>query len=77
MVTIQLEVSEDIVAKMGKQGLIERLQRDLELEHLQLLAEKIHKATDEVGVDHEEIMKSARHKAWKTYKEKYLKDVLP
>ena len=42
MLTIQLEVSEELAEKVGLETLIERFKHDLELEKLRLLAQRIH-----------------------------------
>ncbi len=76
MLTIQLEVSEELAEKVGLETLIERFKQDMELEKLRLLAEKIQKGIQEVGLNNELLIKEARHKAWKDFKEKNLKDVL-
>lgn len=76
MLTIQLEVSEELAEKVGLETLIERFKHDLELEKLRLLAQKIHQGIQAAGLDNELILKKARHKAWQNFKEKHLKDIL-
>jgi hypothetical protein len=76
MLTIQLEVSEELAEKVGLETLIERFKQDMELEKLRLLAEKIQKGIHEAGLDNEFMVKKARHKAWQNFKDKNLKDVL-
>lgn len=72
MLTIQLEVSEDLAEKVGLETLIERFKQDMELEKLRLLAEKIQKGIQEAGLNNELLIKKARHKAWQDFKEKRL-----
>lgn len=68
MLTIQLEVSEELAEKVGLETLIERFKQDLELEKLRLLAEKIQKGIQSAGLDNELLVKKARHKAWQAFK---------
>lgn len=77
MLTIQLEVSEELAEKVGLETLIEQFKQDLELEKLRLLAQKIQKGLLDAGVDNEHLVKKARHKAWQNFKQKNLKDILP
>ncbi len=76
MLTIQLDVSEELAEKVGLETLIERFKQDMELEKLRLLALKIQKGIQSAGLDNELLVKKARHKAWESFKNKHLKDVL-
>ncbi len=49
MITIQLEISEELAEKVGIETLIQRFQKDLELEKLRLLANKIQESIKAVG----------------------------
>lgn len=76
MSTIQIQVSDETLARYGAQALTERLERLLAWEELSLQAQAIKKSLDEAGVDWEEIAEEARQKAW--YKYRYsLQDKLP
>jgi hypothetical protein len=76
MITIQLEVSEELAEKVGIETLIQRFQKDLELEKLRLLATKIQEAIQAAGLDNDILVKKARSKAWQNFKQKHLKDIL-
>ncbi len=75
MLTIQLEVSEELAEKVGLETLIERFKQDMELEKLRLLAEKIQKGIQDAGLDNDHLIKKARHKAWQDFKQKNLNDI--
>lgn len=70
--TIQLEVSDEVVRKYGIESLVQRLQQQLEVEHLKMLAEEIHDAIKTAGLDNDVLFEQAREQAWKEYKQKYL-----
>ena len=77
MVTIELQVSEDMVGKYGVKALISRLQQYLEAERLKILAEEIQEAVLEAGENHGDLFDITRKKAWQEYKEKHLRNLLP
>ncbi|GAB3916070.1 hypothetical protein GCM10028804_01780 [Larkinella terrae] len=76
MVTIPIEVSEEIIQAYGIKAIQEQFQKQLEWEKLRLAALRLKTALDEAGLDYDEIAREARAKAWETYKYK-IKDKLP
>lgn len=76
MTTIQLEVSEEIVRKYGIESLVQRLQQQLEVERLKILAEEIQGAVQTAKLSNELLLEEARVKAWEAYKQKYLSHIL-
>ena len=77
MLTIQLEVSEELAEKVGLETLIERFKHDMELEKLRLLAQRIQQGIQAAGLDNDLLVKKARHKAWENFKQKHLTDIIP
>lgn len=77
MITIELQVTEDVVGKYGVKALINRLQQYIETERLKLMAEEIQEAILSSGENSDDLFDIARKKAWQEYKEKYLKNILP
>lgn len=77
MITIELQVSEDMVGKYGVKALINRLQQYLEAERLKIQAEEIQEAVLEAGEKNDDLFDIARKKAWQEYKEKHLRNLLP
>lgn len=77
MITIELQVNEDLIGKYGIKALINRLQQYMEIERLKMMAEEIEKSVVDAGENHDNLFDIARKKAWQEYKEKYLKNVLP
>jgi len=73
MKTIHLQVSDDLISHYGLQAITQRLQRQLELEQWQLLAQDIEQATQAAAVDHQAVWEKARAKAWAQQKHTYLK----
>jgi len=77
MTTIQLEVSDETVARYGQQALIERLERLLAWEEFQQKAVSLKEFLDTNRIDNDAVTEVARSRAWNTYKNTVLKDVLP
>lgn len=77
MTTISLQVNDDIIKAYGIDAIQERLQRFLEWEQLFLSAKSIQEAVKESGEDNDQLWKEARGEAWKEFKEKQLKNILP
>ena len=77
MITIQLEVSEELAEKVGIETLIQGFKKDLELENLRLLANKIQAGIQAAGLNNDILVKNARSKTWQNFKQKQLKDLLP
>jgi hypothetical protein len=78
MSTIQVEinVSDETLARYGAQALAERFQKMVAWEELSVQARAIKNALDEEGLDWEELLEESRQKAWETYKYT-IKDKLP
>ncbi len=76
MSTIQIQVSDETLARYGAQALVERLERLLAWEELSVEAQEINKSLQEAGVDWDAVAEEARQKAWDQYKYK-IKDKLP
>lgn len=72
MTTIQLEVNDEVVKKYGIESLVQRLQQQLELERLKMLAEEINEAVQSAGLDNDALWEKAREQAWEQYKKQYL-----
>ncbi len=77
MTTIQVEVSDETVARYGQQALIERLERLLAWEEFQQKAVNLKEFLDTNSIDNDAATEIARSRAWNTYKNTVLKDVLP
>lgn len=75
--TIELKISEDVIARYGLDALQEKIQRRMDWEDLRLKALKVKAFLDEHGLDHDEIAEEARSRAWEIYKKTVLKDVIP
>jgi hypothetical protein len=75
MVKISLEVSPEVVKKIGIEALQARLQRTIELEELSLIAGKMEEQLKASGIDYNAITEKARQEAWEEMKATYLKDI--
>ncbi|RRA99766.1 hypothetical protein [Larkinella rosea] len=76
MQTIQIQVSDEMVARYGAQALAERLEKLLAWEDLSARAKEISTALQEAGIDYDEMAKEAKKRAWEKYKYT-IKDKLP
>ncbi|TAH21455.1 MAG: hypothetical protein EAZ08_03820 [Cytophagales bacterium] len=70
--TIQLEVQDDLVAQIGKDAILRKMQTFLEWEKLRLLAWEIHQSMQEAGLDYDQLWQQARKQAWEQHKKQHL-----
>ena len=75
MRTIQIQIEDETVKRIGKNALIARFQNFLELEDLQASAKKIIAAVEAVGLDNNDLLEQARQDAWNEFKSQKLKDL--
>jgi hypothetical protein len=68
MATIQINVSEALVARYGIKALQERVQREIEWEEICFLAEDIQQSFQETAIDSDSLSEIARQKAWNKFK---------
>lgn len=76
MVTISIEVSDDLVKAYGVQALQERMKRLIHLEKLTLLVQDIQDAVSDAELVNEELLEQARENAWNEFKANKLKDIM-
>lgn len=75
--TIELKISDDVIARYGIEALHEEMQRRMDWEDLRLKALKVKTFLDEHGLDHDEIAEEARSRAWEIYRKTVLKGIIP
>lgn len=76
MQTIQLEIQDKILQKMGLVAVKERLQKEIEYLYFEDVAENINKSLQESGINNEIELETARQKSWEQYRNDFLKDVI-
>ena len=76
MQTIQLEIQDKIIQKMGLVAVKERLQKEIEYLYFEDVAENINKSLQESGINNEIELETARQKSWEQYRNDFLKDVI-
>ncbi len=72
MTVVQIPIAEDLILAMGQRAIEDFLQKQTQVLRLQLLAERLDKATMDSGVDWESELEAARQEAWETYQRKHL-----
>ena len=77
MTTIQIQVSDDVIAQYGLEAVQEKMQNQMDWEEVRVKALKYKEFLDEHGLDHDQLMEEARQRAWDKYRSTVLKDVLP
>jgi hypothetical protein len=77
MTTIQIQVSDEVIAQYGLEAVRERLQKQMQWEELQVKALKVNDFLQENGLDHEQLVNEAKGRAWQKYSTTVLKDILP
>jgi hypothetical protein len=75
MMTIQIDVSEDIIEKLGQTAIKDYLQNQVNLLKLSILGEEINQAIKASNLDIEAELQLAKQKAWEEYKSQYLKNI--
>jgi hypothetical protein len=68
MTTLEIQISDSVIAYYGKNALIDKFHRFLELEEWHLSALKIQSAITEAGLDQDTIWKEAKATAWAEFK---------
>jgi 1-deoxy-D-xylulose 5-phosphate reductoisomerase len=76
MQTIQVEISDDLLQKAGKEAITVYLQKQIKFLKLKMLGEEIRKSFEESEFNMEKEFQAAREEAWQEYKSQYLKDIL-
>ena len=76
MQTIQIEIKDKILQKIGLVAVKERLLKEIEYLYFENVAENINKTIQESGINNDSELESARLKAWDKYKNDFLKDVI-
>lgn len=77
MVTIQIDVSEDIIHKLGKEAIKNYMQKQMNLLKLSVLGDEIRTAMEESNFDWEYELQLAKQQSWEEYKSQYLNNILP
>lgn len=77
MAIIEIEISDDYLKKQGSQAIKERIQQEIELDELHDLAVQINQSVENAGLNHDQLWKESKKKAWNKYKEKFLNEILP
>jgi hypothetical protein len=67
MVTITIDVPDDLLRKLGEKALHERLKKQVELMRVMELGTEIRAALEAEGIDWESEWKSTREAAWHEY----------
>ena len=77
MTTIQIQVSDEVIAQYGLKAVQEKIQKQIDWEELRVKALKFKDFLDEHDLDHDALMEEARKRAWEKYSTTVLKDILP
>ncbi|GAA4447097.1 hypothetical protein GCM10023189_03030 [Nibrella saemangeumensis] len=76
MTTIQVQVSDEVIAHYGAMAIQEQLQKQLDWETLRIKAIKLEAVLSKAGLDGDELTREARKTAWEEYKHQ-ISDKLP
>ena len=76
MQTIQIQIQDKILQKIGIIAIKDRLQKEIEYLYYEDIAESINKSLFESGINNEKELELARQKSWEQYKNDFLKDVV-
>lgn len=76
MHSVQVEVTDDVLRRLGKEAVEEYLRKQVQLLKLRAIGEEIRKSLDESRFDMEQEFQQAKTEAWNEYKSQRLKDIL-
>ena len=76
MQTIQIQIQDKILQKIGIVAVKDRLLKEIEYLYFEDAAENINKSLQESGISNENELEIARQKSWEQYKNDFLKDVI-
>jgi hypothetical protein len=77
MITIQIDVSEDIIQKLGKEAIKNYMHKQMNLLKLSVLGDEIRTAMEESNFDWEQELQLVKQESWEEYKSQYLSNILP
>ena len=75
MQSIQLNINDKLIQRIGIDAIKQRLQKELEFIYHEAVASSIEEAIKNSGIDNEKELELARQKAWDEYKKEFLKDI--
>jgi hypothetical protein len=77
MAQLIIEVDDEIAKEYGLASLKSDFENMINYDHLSKIAQKIENAVAEAGLDHDQIWKEAKSKAFAKFKEQHLKNIIP
>jgi hypothetical protein len=77
MAQLIIEVDDETVKEYGLASLKDDFEKYLNFRRLSRFAKEYETALLDAGIDHDQLWKEAKSKAFAEYKEKYLKDIIP
>jgi hypothetical protein len=77
MVTLQIEVSEKLATRVGLDFLQKKMQKWLELQEFQMVAEDLNNQFSEVRISSNSFFEEGKSVAWQQFKREKLLDILP
>ena len=76
MHSIQLNINDKLIQRIGMDAIKQRLERELEFLYYESVADGIENAIKTSGIDNEKELELARKNAWEEYKKEFLKDII-
>lgn len=76
MQTIEIQIQDKILQKVGIIAVKDRLLKEIEYLYYEDAAESINKSIQASGINNETELEQARQKSWEQYKNDFLKDVI-
>jgi len=75
MQTLQINIEDRLISKIGLASIKERLQKEIEFLYFENLADEIYQAIEKSNIDNEKELEIARQQAWDDYKQKFIKGI--
>ena len=77
MAQLIIDIDDEIVREVGLASIKNDFEKMMDFRRLSKVAQKIENSISELGLDHEQIWKESKKKAFAKFKEQHLKNIIP
>ncbi len=77
MAQLIIDIDDALIKEAGLEALKSDVERILHFKRLHKIANKIEEAVLELGIDHNQLWKESKKKAFAKFKEQHLKNIIP
>ncbi len=77
MAQLIIDIDDELIREAGLEALKTDVEKLLNFKRLHKVAHKIESSINELGIDHNELWKESKKKAFSKFKEQHLKNIIP